>query len=295
MRSSDVLVSVGLPVRNGEHRLTGVVKSVLGQDHENIELIISDNASTDGTEEVCRELARGDSRIVYVRQPENVGLLNNFIAAMRRANGTFYRWVGDDDWLAPTCVSRCLEAYAADERLVLVTTQVNFVGVDGTTQSAPYKGSGLSSDDPADRFVEWLRLLNSSYLVMDPLYGLMRRSAIANIPRKNMLREDQIFAAKLALAGPWAHVQEVLAQRGWADETRPRLARRLGVPVWQARVATLLQCRELMHCVASAELNPEQRRRARAAVMRLYAGRQRRMIAGRSRRRMGMATRALRG
>src|SRR5262245_37698315 len=115
MPSSDVLVSVGLPVRNGEHRLTGVVKSVLGQDHENLELVISDNASTDGTEEVCRELARGDSRIVYIRQPENIGLLNNFIAAMRAARGTYYRWVGDDDWLAPSCVSRCVEAYAADD------------------------------------------------------------------------------------------------------------------------------------------------------------------------------------
>jgi glycosyltransferase involved in cell wall biosynthesis len=84
VRSSDVLISVCLPVRNGASRLESVVRSVLTQDHENLELVISDNASVDATEELCRDLAAEDKRIVYVRQPENIGLLNNFQAAMRR-------------------------------------------------------------------------------------------------------------------------------------------------------------------------------------------------------------------
>jgi hypothetical protein len=291
MRSTDVLVSIGLPVRNGEHRVANVIRSVLAQDHENLELVISDNASTDGTEEICRELARDDPRIAYHRQRENIGLLNNFIAAIRLANGTYFRWIGDDDWMAPTLVSRCLEPFTADGRLMLVTTQVGFIGADGIERSAAYRGSGLSSDDPANRFVEWLRLLNESYLLMDPLYGLIRRSMVAAIPRRNMLCEDQIFAAKLALAGPWAHVPEVLAKRGWTHDNPPPLTRRLDLPAWHARVATMRQCLELLRCLRDADLDPAQRSRARTAVGQLYVGRQRRAMARRSRQLAALAVR----
>ena len=100
MDDTKTVVSVGLPVRNGAERIEHVVRSVLDQDHENLELVICDNASTDDTEELCRELANQDSRIVYHRNPVNIGLLNNFIRVMQLSSGTFFRWVGDDDWLA---------------------------------------------------------------------------------------------------------------------------------------------------------------------------------------------------
>ncbi|MFF5289095.1 glycosyltransferase family 2 protein [Paractinoplanes globisporus] len=285
------LVSVCLPVRNCEDRVSDVVRAVLKQDHENLELIISDNASTDGTGEICRELAHEDARIVYHRQPENVGMLNNFITAMRLTTGTYLRWIGDDDSIAPANVSRCLEAFAADERLVLVTTQVSFIGPDGIERTAPYDGNGLSSDDPADRFAELLRLLNASYLLMDPLYGLMRRSAVVGIPRRNMLREDQIFAANIALAGPWAHVNEVLGRRGWTHDSGPPMTERLGLPAWHARIANVRQCRELLRCVRNADLDSGQRARARAAVGRLYVERQRQLVTRRSRKLVAMALR----
>jgi glycosyltransferase involved in cell wall biosynthesis len=291
MRPGDALVSIGLPVRNAEHRVAGVVRSVLSQDHENLELVISDNASTDDTEGVCRELAREDSRIVYHRQSENVGLLNNFVAAMRLARGTYFRWIGDDDSVAPTFVSRCLASFAADDRLVLVTTQVGFVGVDGVERTAAYEGNALSSGDPADRFVELLRLLNESYLLLDPLYGLMRRSTIAAIPRRNMLREDQVFAGKIALAGPWAHVPEVLARRKWTHGSPPPMTQRLGVPAWHARVADARQCWEMLRCLRDADLDPAQRARCRAAIARLYVGRQWRTVTRRSRKLVTLARR----
>ncbi len=88
MEVTQTLVSIGLPVRNGEKHVEKVVRSVLGQDHEYIELVISDNASTDGTEEICRELARSDQRIAYFRQPENIGLINNNIRTKQLTHGT---------------------------------------------------------------------------------------------------------------------------------------------------------------------------------------------------------------
>jgi glycosyltransferase involved in cell wall biosynthesis len=288
--NADVLVSIGLPVRNAGSRVADVVRSVLAQDHANLELVISDNASTDDTEQVCRELARSDPRIAYHRQPENIGLMNNFVYAMRAANGTFFRWIGDDDELEPTFVSRCLREFAADPRLLLVTTGMAYIGEDGSIRSDTYHGTALGSDDPVDRFVEMLRLLNESYLLIDPLYGMMRRAPVAAIPRRNMLREDEVFATKLALAGPWRHVPEVLARRNWRSERMGRLATRLGVPSWQSHFTNTLQCREILQWLSQAGLTAQQQRRARSAVYQMYLRRQRRTLSHRSRKLLRMAT-----
>jgi glycosyltransferase involved in cell wall biosynthesis len=283
MRYASTLVSVGLPVRNGADRIEPVVKSVLSQDHENLELVICDNASTDGTEELCRGLAAHDSRVVYHRNPVNVGLLNNFIGAMRLASGEFFRWVGDDDWLDPRCVSRCLEAFATDDRLILVTNQMEYIGPDGRTETAAYDGPELGSDDPVTRFTEMLRLLHESHLLIDPLYGLFRRETVVRIERRNMLNEDQVFATRLALAGPWGHVPEVLARRNWKCEPLSILARQLDVPLWQAHFANTLQCREMLRWLDECDLDQQQRGRARLAVARMYTRRQQIVVVRRGR------------
>lgn len=266
-----------------------VVKSVLAQDHERLELVICDNASTDGTEELCRDLSSRDSRVIYRRHPEDVGLLNNFIGAMRLARGTFFRWVGDDDWLAPNNVSRSLEAFASDDRLILVTTQLEYLGLHGGSQSAAYDGVPLGSEDPVVRFTEMLRLLNGSHLLIDPLYGLFRRDMVAGIERRNMLREDEVFATKLALAGPWGHVPEVLGRRHWEPETISALVRKLDVPPWQSRFSTTLEYREMLRWLAVCSLDPEERRRAQLVVARMYARRQQTVIAHRGRKLAHMA------
>lgn len=271
MPATDTLVSIGLPVHNGEQFLAGAVRSVLTQNHGHLELVISDNASDDGTEEICREFTRSDPRVRYYRQPENIGLLNNFIRVQELAGGTYFKWIGDDDWLTPRYVSRCVDVLAEDEALILVTTQQAYIGPDGEQQTADYDGYRMRSGRPVERFTEMLRLLNESHLLLDPLYGLMRRAPMVKIPRVNMLREDETFAAKLALAGPFGHVPEVLSYRRSGPFTRrSQLAVRLGVPPWHARVATALLCRELLKCVRAADLSPQERRHACAAVARLY-------------------------
>jgi glycosyltransferase involved in cell wall biosynthesis len=284
MKPSDVLVSVGLPVRNGADRIGRVVRSVLAQNHQHIELVICDNASTDPTEDLCRDLARADSRIVYHRQQDNVGLLNNFISAIQIAKGAYFRWIGDDDWLAPDFVSRTLECFAEDERRLIVTTRIAYTDPDGATRSDnSYEGARMASLNPLERFTEMMRLINESHLLIDPLYALVRREPVAAIPRRNILREDEVFAAKLALAGPWGHVPMILAGRNTSAERLPRVARRLGVSGWQAHMATTLQCREIRRWISRSELSDDQKRQARAAVHRMYLRRQARTYAHRSR------------
>lgn len=268
-------VSIGLPVRNGERYLAGAVRSVLAQSDDRLELVVSDNASSDGTEEICRELAGSDPRVRYHRQAGDLGLIGNFEAVLHLARGTYFKWLGDDDWIEPTYVARCLEVLEDDESLILVTTQQAHVDRDGTIRTAGLDASRLRSDRPVDRFAEMLRLLNESHLLLDPLYGMMRRTRVARVPRPVMVFEDQVFAARLALAGPFAHLPEVLSHR--RAEPFGRLsaaARKLGVPPWQARVATVLQCRALVTAVGEVDLTPEERRQAVAAVAGLFVRRQ---------------------
>jgi glycosyltransferase involved in cell wall biosynthesis len=287
MSISHLPVSIGLPIRNGAAVVDTAIRAVLTQDHGDLELVISDNASTDSTEEICRSYARDDPRVRYYRQPNNIGATANFVQVMRLARGAFFRWIGDDDWLDPGYLSQCLERFAADDRLILVTTEQILIGKDGQMCPTAYTGCALSSDRPVERFAAYLHLLAGNQLVLDPLYGLMRREAVMAIPRRNIVREDEIFAAKLALAGPWGHVPVVLARRGWKIERLTRLARRLDVPFWQVWAANLVQCRELLSWLQHAPLTHAERREARAEVRRFYRRRHQRTAVRRYRKLMG--------
>ena len=132
-----------------------------------------------------------------------------------------------------------------------------------------YDPSAMSSPDPVERFAAMLRMLTNDVPGVDPLYGTIRRD-LATIPRKNMMREDQVFAARLALGGPWGHVAAPLAGRHWSDDPPAKIARLLGVPEWRRHVRVLLQCRELDVWLGESPLDAGQRRRARAELLRFY-------------------------
>ena len=90
-------VSIGMPVYNGEKFIREALDSLLAQTFTDFELIISDNASTDGTEAICREYAARDSRIRCVRQSENRGACANFQFVLDEAKGEYFMWAAADD------------------------------------------------------------------------------------------------------------------------------------------------------------------------------------------------------
>ena len=214
--------------------MEGVVISVLEQTHDHLELVISDNASTDDTEAVCRALARADSRVVYRRQRDDLGLLANFRFVLSESHGEFFRWIGDDDSLHPEYSARCVAVLEQHPDALLTTTRIAYADPDGVTQSdSTYDGVAMASADPVDRLDSMLGYLNQSYLLVDPLYAMLRRDGVLDIARRNMLREDQLYSTKLALAGPWAHVPELLANR----HIRPIPAAGPGASAPSARLA----------------------------------------------------------
>lgn len=99
--SPHCLLSIGMAVHNGEKTLKKAIDSILGQSFHEFELIISDNQSTDGTEKICREYAKVDRRIRYIRQPFNIGAAQNFKFVFEQAGGDFFMWAACDDVRSP--------------------------------------------------------------------------------------------------------------------------------------------------------------------------------------------------
>ena len=101
-------LTIGLPVYNGEAFLAESINSVLTQDYTDLELVITDNASTDGTAAICREYAARDPRVRYRRNATNLGIAGNFNAAFAEARGRYFKWHAADDLIGPGHLSLCV-------------------------------------------------------------------------------------------------------------------------------------------------------------------------------------------
>ncbi len=113
------LVSVGVPVYNGEDDLPQAVESLLAQSYSNLEIIISDNASTDRTQQVSLELAARDRRVRYRRLDRNIGANGNFDSVKDLATGEYFMWTGADDIRPPDSIKLLLEALMKNPRAVM--------------------------------------------------------------------------------------------------------------------------------------------------------------------------------
>ena len=108
------VVSIGLPVYNGEAVIARAIESLLGQSFSEFELIISDNASTDATADICKSYAANDNRIKYVRQPSNIGPAGNFRFVLDHSVGEYFMWAADDDVRSPDFLQENLKILKND-------------------------------------------------------------------------------------------------------------------------------------------------------------------------------------
>jgi glycosyltransferase involved in cell wall biosynthesis len=116
-----------MPLRNAERHVREAIDSLLAQEHQNLELIISDNASSDATESICRDYAARDRRVSYHRAETNQGAVRNFNRVFELAKGEYFMWAAHDDVRAPGFVSSCVAALEANKDAVLCCTKVGFI------------------------------------------------------------------------------------------------------------------------------------------------------------------------
>lgn len=207
---AEPLVSIGLPVYNGEEFLAKSIASLLGQTYRNIELIISDNASTDGTAGICQAFARNDPRVRYSRLPENIGGVRNHSRVIELAQGEFFMWASCDDLWLPEYVAECLKPLLADPRTVVAYAINTTIDTQDRVTGALPPGPVLSVDDPAIRF----RHLIDIYIGIQPFYGVIRMSALRKVRRLQLHPGfDRIAFAELGLYGKLQKVEQPIYLR----------------------------------------------------------------------------------
>ncbi len=198
-------ISIGLPVRDGENYLPGTLDSILSQTFDDFELIISDNASTDRTEEICRELAAKDSRIRYYRNPQNIGAAPNYNRTFELARGRYFKWAAHDDLLAPDYLAKCIEALEqAPEAIVCQTAVARIDDAGELITRLEICDSQSVADRPSKRLAEKLK----SYYHYD-FFGVIRRDALIGTPLHGPYHHSDIaLVGILALRGPTITVPE---------------------------------------------------------------------------------------
>jgi len=127
MNYSTPKISIGIPVYNGEKFIRKCIESILQQTNRNFELIISDNASTDSSPEICKEFLNKDNRITFVRQNKNMGRLWNFHFLVKKAVGEYFVWVPVDTFLLPEFLERNIAVLESQDKVVGCISKIKIV------------------------------------------------------------------------------------------------------------------------------------------------------------------------
>jgi glycosyltransferase involved in cell wall biosynthesis len=208
-------ISIGLPVYNGLPYVKQLIEGMLAQSFGNLELVISDNASTDGTDELCRSYARADSRVKYFRNASNIGLIPNFNRVFEYASAPYYKWAASDDIYEPTYLEACYPAIRDNEDVSVSHTETILVNEDG--QELPYDPELHACRDKENNRV-WLLDRDGcatqgsrsrrfgdvlgQQIMCSPVYGLMRRDQILQTGlHRSFFGSDKPLLAEMALFG----------------------------------------------------------------------------------------------
>lgn len=199
-------LSIGLPVYNGQQYLAEALEALLGQSYRDFELIISDNASTDGTEEICRRYAQLDPRVRYLRLTRNIGAAPNHNFVFTQARGELFKWASHDDLYGRDLLARCIEALDAHPEVVLAHCWNAIIDGDGRiTQPFDYQ-LATDSPNPALRFRSLLFEPGG-----DDFYGVIRAGVLRQVtPHDSYHHADRTFVAEIALHGPFYQVPQLL-------------------------------------------------------------------------------------
>jgi hypothetical protein len=269
--ASTVPVGIGMPTRNGATFIAQALESLLAQDHGGFEIVVSDNASTDGTTDIVRDFARRDSRVRLERVEETLSAAQNFDRVFGLTRGPYFMWAADDDLWDASYVRRCVAALDANPPLVMASTGVRFIDPEGAIAEAGdprYDNPDLSSRSVVKR-VRTLLGRRGWYQV----YGLARREALE---RTHLFQDtygpDVVLVLELAMLGPIGLVPEPLFfyRRHPGRTEQDRAARQGGIrdeaDVLSARMTHLQEA--LSEAVHGSALPRTMKLRLRAEIIR---------------------------
>jgi glycosyltransferase involved in cell wall biosynthesis len=260
-------VTIGMPVWNGAGFIVNAIESILAQTYDGFEVLISDNASSDTTAEICLEYAKRDPRISYVRQKMNIGPHANHTYVFRHSAGAYFKWAAHDDMLAPTFIEKCVAVLDSDEAVVNCAPDPLLIGEDGSPlryssrdkammddyghswDIYPYSNAKLASTDVVERFAAAVLHTDTCFQI----YGLIRRTALERTSiLPGFVGADKLLVIQLSLLGRYHLLREPLLYRRYHFYQGGAKDRRVSADTFRRAAAYL-------HTVAAAELTPGQR------------------------------------
>jgi glycosyltransferase involved in cell wall biosynthesis len=270
--SSMPLLSIGLFVYNGERFIEKALDSILSQTFTDFELIISDNASTDRTAEICREYAQRDSRIRFYRNEKNMGAGWNVRRVCALATAKYFKWAAADDALEPDFLRQCIAALEADESYVIAHSKTKVVDESGKFLENYVWPMETDSHNPVVRFREMLLNDHMCYQI----FGVIRMSALRQVPPQgSYVNSDGVLLAQMSLLGRFYESPEHLfvstRHSGQSSKTVPvrvkerrfRLTNRYGTlpcPEWwdpaKTRTISFPEFRQLREYFLSIRRSP---------------------------------------
>lgn len=242
------LVTIGIPAYQRPAELARAVKSALAQDHHELEVLISDDASPDPcVGEVASRLASADPRVRLVRQATNLGHAGNYQWLLESACGEYFMWLADDDWIDPQYVTRCLDGLRQDRAAVLVCGQGLYYR-DGAP-ALEERPINLLDRSPARRLIRYFGQVSLN----GPLFGLARREDLLAVGFPQRVGGDWLLVASLAAGGRVRTLAEVHVHRSLTGlgGDAPRLAGSFGMRGLAARQHHVVVAGRMFRDIAS--------------------------------------------
>jgi glycosyltransferase involved in cell wall biosynthesis len=198
-------VSIGLPVYNGANYLAEAIEAILAQTFTDIELIISDNASTDATPAIIEKYMAQDSRVRSYRHPVNVGIASNFEKTLELARGDYFRYHSHDDLCTPTSLEVCVKVLDAHADVVLAFPETEYIEEKGQVVVFEWDDDLIiESNDPVIRFGRYIDLIwidKNGTQKQNILFGLMRTSLLREVGIGRNVGSDMVMLGALAIRG----------------------------------------------------------------------------------------------
>lgn len=200
------LVSIAIPAYNCERYIAQSIESLLNQSFRDFELVISDNASTDGTEAICRRYEAQDARVRYVRRTENIGGPGNFRYVFSLCSGKYHKWSTADDYWHPEFLREAVQVLETQPDVVLCYPKTQLIDADGRKIEEYQDNLELADPSPRQRFRDLYRLIG----LCNAHLGLLRRDAMQRTKLiAGHLASDVDFLAEMALLGKFHVLDDV--------------------------------------------------------------------------------------
>ena len=211
MNNNKPRVSIGLPVFNGENFLSEALDSILAQTYSDFELIISDNASTDSTQEICQTYTAKDQRISYFRNKSNLGGAKNFNRVFELSSGKYFKWAAHDDLCAPEYLKRCVEVLEHNDSVTICHSKTIYIDENGEVCKEHDDKLDLRSPLPHKRYHDYFF---RPYRRCNAIFGMIRIDDLRKTPLiGNYFGSDQVLLGELTLRGKIYRIPEPLFLR----------------------------------------------------------------------------------